>query len=103
MGQAGLQCLGRKLRIMQDAPRGDMGSLLRIKQGFKLRNACLERRRRIFGTVEDHNRHPAILHELVPGTGLIGALLRGGAPRALQAKGAAHLVFHGLRIAGGDW
>ncbi len=83
MGQAGLQRLCRKLRVMQGAPCGGMGALLRLKRGFKLQNACLEWRRCIFGAVEDYNRNSAILHELVPGTGLIGALLRDGASGAL--------------------
>ena len=87
---------------MQEALGRAVCSPLGFHRRFQFGNAGFQRAGRIdVGPVEHDDGNTAILHEAVPGAGLVWTLLLHGARRSSQTKGTAHLRFGRYVIWGG--
>ena len=85
MGEPGLQRLDVGLRLMQRPTCRAVGTALGFEGSFQLRDPRLEHRGWVViaAAVQHYDWHAAVLHEPMTWAGLVGALLRRCAGRAL--------------------
>ncbi len=108
VGDPGLQTLHDHLRLVQTAAGGVVGRTLGLELVFQLCDSGARRAQRVLiaATIEHHDGHTAILHEFMPGTCLISALLRRmtrSTGSAAQSEGLAHAAFGFVITAESGW
>lgn len=110
MGGPGFFLLQGRLRFGNEAPGRGMGRAFVLQLAFEVADAGFELALcvLIVTSVEHHDRHAAILYEFMPGSGLVGTLLRrmpGAAGGAAEAECEPHPAFGILVVCnrGGGW
>ncbi len=96
----GLQRLNAALRLVQRPPRHAMSVALGFQRRIQFGDTHLECSDGIIiaTAIQDHDGHATILHKAVPRPGLVGALLRRCAGRALEAQRTPHSSLGGLTV-----